>query len=73
MIGSTQAKPAETTNNDANMLMDYLYTHLDATLRFNASDIQLRVDLDAAYLVVPKAKSRVARYFSMSKKTKNRR
>ena len=71
-IGSQQAKPTETTNNDANALMDYLFTHPAAKLRFIKSGMQLYVDSDAAYLVAPKAKSRVAGYYYMSdKETKN--
>ena len=37
-------------------------------LRYYASDMQLHVDSDAAYLVAPKAKSRVAGYFYLSNK-----
>ena len=36
-LGSKQAAPAQQTNNDANMLMDYLYTHPNATLRYHKS------------------------------------
>ena len=45
------------------MLMDYLHTHPDAKTRYHASDMQLYIDSDAAYLVAPKAKSRIAGYF----------
>ncbi len=42
------------------MLMDYLHTHHNAKIRYKASDMQLYVDSDAAYLVAPKEKSRIA-------------
>ena len=64
--------PTEQTKNDANMLMDCLYTHLDAKLRYHKSFIQLYIDSDAAYLVVSKAKRRVSGHFlDASDKTSN--
>ena len=45
------------------MLMDYLHTHPNAKLRYTKSGMQLHIQSDAAYLVAPKAKSRVAGYF----------
>ena len=70
-IGSQQSKPTQTTTNDTNMLMDYLHTHPNAKLRFHKSDMQLHVDSDAAYLVAPRAKSRVAGYYYLSDKQGN--
>ena len=70
-LGSNQAKPTEATRNDANMLMDYLHTHPNAKLRYHKSGMQLHIDSDAAYLVAPKAKSRVAGYFYLSNKSNN--
>ena len=40
-------------------------TYLNARLRFYASDMLLNIDSDAAYLVLPKARSRVAGYFRL--------
>ena len=40
--------------------MDYLNTYPDAYIRFYASDMILHIDIDAAYLVAPKAKSCIA-------------
>ena len=54
------------------MLMDYLYSHPNATIRYKASDMQLHIQSDAAYLVAPKAKSRVGGYFYLSDKHTNR-
>ena len=52
------------------MLLDYLHTYKNAVTRFYRSDMQLYVDSDAAYLIAPKAKSRIAGYFYCSDKSK---
>lgn len=49
------------------MLMNYLDTHPNATLRFHKSDMQLHIDTDAAYLVAPESKTRVAGSYYLSK------
>ena len=67
-IAISQAQPTEKTKEATKKLMDYLYTHPDAKIRYNASDMQLHIDSDAAYLVAPKAKSRVGGYFYLSDK-----
>ena len=36
-LDSNQAAPTQQTNNDANMLTDYLYTHPNATLGYHKS------------------------------------
>ena len=41
-------------------MMDYLHTYPNARLRFFAGNMQMALDSDAAYLVLPKAKSRYA-------------
>ena len=46
--------------------MDYVYTYQHSYIRFHASDMILNIDSDAAYLVAPKAKSRVAGYYYLS-------
>ena len=46
--------------------MDFVATHPNAYIRYYASDMVLHIDSDAAYLVAPKAKSRVAGYFYLS-------
>ena len=43
--------------------MDYCATHPSATIRFHASDMILYVDPDAAYLIAPGAKIRIAGYY----------
>ena len=65
-IAATQAAPTKKTKDATIMLIDYLYTHPSAKIRYTASDMQLYVDSDAAYLVAPKAKSRIAGYFHLS-------
>ena len=61
-ISSQQAKPTQETNNKATMLMDYAHIYLDAKIRYKASDMQLYIDYDAAYLVLLKARIRGAVY-----------
>ena len=49
------------------MLMDYMWTYPNATLRFYKSDMILYIDSDAAYLVLPKARSRIGGHFFLGK------
>ena len=62
-IATMQAKPTLSTLQQSNMLLDYLATYPDAKIRFYAGNMQLHLESDAAYLVLPGAKSRVAGYF----------
>ena len=62
-ISKEQAKPTVSTLNRAKRVLDYVATFPDAHLRFYASDMTLHVDSDAAYLVAPKARSRIAGFF----------
>ena len=64
-IGSEQAKPKQNTKKKCVRLLDYVATYPNAFLRFHSSDMQLIVNSDAAYLVLPGAKSRIAGYFRM--------
>ena len=65
-IASAQAEPTKKTEDKTQRLMDYLHTYPHAYLRYHASDMILHVDSDAAYLVAPKARSRIAGYFLLS-------
>ena len=65
-ISTKQAKPTEETKNKCNRVLDYLACHPDAIIRFHASDMILHTDTDAAYLVLPKARSRIAAYYYLS-------
>ena len=65
-IALYQAKPTKNTLQKIQMLLDYLNTYSKAKIRFYASDMKLYVDSDAAYLVAPKAKSRISGYYYLS-------
>jgi hypothetical protein len=65
-IANQQAKPTMLTRAACDMLLDYLSTHPDATVRFYASDMILHVIADAAYLVLPNARSRCAGLYFLS-------
>ena len=62
-IASQQAQPTVNTMSKCKMLMDYLYTYPNAVIRYKKSKMILYVDSDAAYLVLPKARSRVAGHY----------
>ena len=65
-IASAQAQPTKRMQEKTQQLMDYLYTYPNAFIRYYASDMILHVDSDAAYLVAPKARSRIAGYYHLS-------
>ena len=46
--------------------MDYVHTYPNAYIRFYARNKILHVNSDAAYLVAPKASSRISSYFNLS-------
>ena len=62
-IGSKQASATTSSNKQCTMLLDYAATYPNAKIRFYASDMNLQADSDAAYLVLPFARSRYAGYF----------
>jgi hypothetical protein len=62
-IARQQAKPTVTTMIRARQLLDYVRTYPTTILRYHASAMILHVDSDAAYLVLPEAKSRIASYY----------
>ena len=43
-----------------------MHTYQNAKIQFYASDMMLHIDSDAAYLILPGAKSRVAEFFHLS-------
>ena len=61
-IASKQAKTTEKTK----MLMDYAFTHPNAIIRYYTSGMILYIDSDAAYLVMPNVRSRIAGHFFLS-------
>ncbi len=62
-IASQQAAPTENTMECVNQLLDYMWTHPDAIIRYRASDMILNVHSDAPYLSAPKAHSHAGGYF----------
>jgi hypothetical protein len=44
-------------------LLDYCITKPNVTIRYYASDMQLKIHSDASYLSEPNAKSRIGGYF----------
>jgi hypothetical protein len=64
-IATSQAAPTTDTIEKTNMLMDYLHTYPNGTLRYYASDMILKITSDAAYLVQPQARSRAAAHYHL--------
>ena len=48
--------------------MDHVETYPDAYIWYNASAMVLNVDSDAAYLVLPNAKSQIVGFFQLADK-----
>ena len=57
-LETAQSKPTEHTDKLVNQLLNYLYTHPDATVRYHASSMVLHVHSDASYLSKSNARSR---------------
>ncbi len=62
-IASEQIKGMEHTLEKAYQLLDYLATHPDAKVRFQASDMVLNIHLYTLYLSEPNARSRACSHF----------
>jgi hypothetical protein len=65
-ISGSQASPSQKTKNACTMLLDYAATYPLAIIRYHASDMALNTDTDAAYLVLPNARSRYAGNYILS-------
>ena len=72
-LGTRQAQPTMDTMTKLKRLLDYAHTNPSPILRFHQSEMILHIDSDAAYLVLPKARSRMAGYFRLLNKIENRR
>ena len=59
-ISVQQAVPTANTMKKSKRLLNYTATYLDAYLRYYSSVMTLHVESDASYLVLPKAKNRIA-------------
>ena len=68
-ISYQQAAPTTKTMEACRMLLDYAATYPNAKIGFHASDMILHIASDAAYLVLPNAKSRVSGHYYLSNKT----
>ena len=58
-IALDKSNPTQKTEQKVKQLLDYLATCPDAIIRYHASYMILNVESDAAYLVLPDARSRV--------------
>ena len=61
-----QSQPTRDTAEKLKMLLDHSATYLNVILKYKASDVVLHVDLDAAYLAIPEARSCYAGHFYLS-------
>ena len=69
-LASQQAAPTTETMKKVKQFLDYVATHEDAILTYNASDMILAVHSDAGYLNEPNARSRAGGHFFMSSNDK---
>jgi hypothetical protein len=67
-IAAQQSKATTATATAVHQLLDYAHTHPDATIRYRASDMILRLHSDASYLSEAKARSRGAGHFYLGDK-----
>ncbi len=70
-IASEQTRGTMNTMAKAKQLLDYLATHPNATIQFQASDKILNIHSDASYLSETKAHSRACSHFFMGWSPKN--
>jgi hypothetical protein len=68
-ITTEQTKATEKTQAATNQLLDYLATDPDATIRYHASNMILRIHSDASYLSVSNARSRLGGLFFLGNKS----
>jgi hypothetical protein len=68
-IATEQTKATEKTQAATNKMLDYLATHPDATVRYQASDMALHIHSDASYLSVSNARIRLGGLFFLGKKS----
>jgi hypothetical protein len=68
-IVTEQTKATEKTQAATNQLLDYLATRPDATIRYHSSEMILHIHIDASYLSVSNARSRLGGLFSCGDKS----
>ena len=69
-IATQQNAPTKKVKEKCERLLDYVATYPNPIVRFHASDMILEIESDAAYLVLPKARSRAAGFFYLANKPK---
>ena len=67
-IGATKTKGTTTTERAVQHFLDYAHCNADAEIIFRASEMILQTDSDAAYLIAPRARSRVGDYHYLGSK-----
>ena len=67
-LATAQSKGTKKTKEAMLHFLNYCATHPDATVRFSASDMILKIHSDASYLTESHARSRVGEYFFMGNK-----
>jgi hypothetical protein len=67
-IATEQTKATEKTQAVTNQMLYYLATRPDATIRYGASDMVLHIHIDASYLSVSNAPSRLGGLFFLGNK-----
>ena len=65
-IASEKYQPTEKTKQKSQQLMDYVSTYPKAYIIYYASDMIHNIDSDAAYLIAPKSRTRVAGYYHLA-------
>jgi hypothetical protein len=67
-LASQQTKGTKQTEQDATKFLNYCSTHPNATIRYHASDMILKLHSDASYNSEPQARSHLGGHFYMGKR-----
>jgi hypothetical protein len=70
-LSSEQSTATQRTQDDIDRFMEYCATHPDAVIRYQASDMQLMIHSDAAYLSAPQSRSRAGGNFYLGNQPNN--
>ena len=65
-ISMKQSKPTAHNITKCNLMLDHVATYPDVVIGYHKSDMILNGDTDGAYLVLPKARIRIAGHFYIS-------
>ena len=69
-LASAQSSGTQKTREAMIHFLNYCATHPEATVRFRASDMILKIHSDASYLTESEAQSRVGGFFYLCDKEK---